>query len=235
MTGEGLRDARRARGWTQLELAAQLGVTQAYVSMAEKGERVLPYGMARRAAELLKAPATALPLREDVPRMDGTEDGLTGERLAGELAALGYPGFSHLRHRARRNPADVLLRALNEKDLDTRVVEGLPWLVAKYADLDWDWAVRNAKLLDLQNRLGFVVTTAGKLAEPSGGESRVRKLREYAGVLERSRLAREDTLCRESLTRTEREWLRENRSEEARHWNLLTDMRAENLQIGGLS
>lgn len=230
MTGDRLRDARQARGWTQVELAAQLGVTQAYVSMAEKGRRELPYSLARRAAEILKAPATALPLREKV-----LETGGTGERLAGELAALGYPGFNHLRHRARRNPADVLVRALNEKDLDTRVVEGLPWLVAKYADLDWDWAVRNAKLLDLQNRLGFVATTARELAETSGGKRAARKLHEYAGVLERSRLAREDTLCRESLTEAERKWLRENRSDEARHWNLLTDMRVENLQSGGLS
>jgi hypothetical protein len=48
-------------------------------------------------------------------------------------------------------------------------------------------------------------------------------------VLERSRLVREDTLCHESLTETEPRWLRENRPAEARHWNLLTDMKAENL------
>ena len=235
MTGDRLREARRARGWTQVELGAQLGVTQAYVSMAEKGRRELPYSLARRAAELLKAPATTLPLREEVLETGGEGERLAGERLAGELAALGYPGFSHLRHRARRNPADVLLRALKERDLDTRVVEGLPWLAAKYADLDWDWTVRNAKMLDLQNRLGFVATLARRLAEAGGAESGARKLRECGGVLERSRLAREDTLCRESLTVAERKWLRESRSEEARHWNLLTDMRVENLQSGGLS
>ena len=36
-------------------------------------------------------------------------------------------------------------------------------------------------------------------------------------------LVREDTLCRASLTERERQWLAENRSEQARHWNLLTD------------
>jgi hypothetical protein len=54
--------------------------------------------------------------------------------------------------RARRNPADVPVRALNESDLDSKVVEGLPWLVAKYPNMDWEWAVRNAQLLDRQKR-----------------------------------------------------------------------------------
>jgi transcriptional regulator with XRE-family HTH domain len=228
MTGERLREAREKRGWTQRALADRLGVTQAYVSMTESGRRELPYRLARRTAELLNAPATTLPLRTEELNWAASEE----EKLAGELAALGYPGFGQLRRRARRNPADVLLRALSQKDLDTRVVEGLPWLAAKYADLDWDWAVRNAKLLDLQNRLGFVVTLAEKLRAKEG-EGRARTLREYTGALGRSRLAREDTLCRESLTEAERKWLRENRSEEARHWNLLTDMRVENLHSGG--
>jgi transcriptional regulator with XRE-family HTH domain len=229
MTGQELKDARKAKGWTQEELAGKLGVTQEYVSMAEHGRRVLPYGVARVAAEFLGARATALPLREESLDTAGEE-----ERLAGELAALGYPGFSHLRRRVRRNPADLLVRALNESDLDSRVVEGLPWLAAKYAELDWEWAVRNVKLLDRQNRLGFVAMMAARLAEKAGDEKREQRLKEYVSVLERSRLVREDTLCLESLTEAERKWLRERRSEEARHWNLLTDMRAENLQHGGL-
>ena len=229
MTGQELKEARKAKGWTQEELAEKLGVTQEYVSMSESGKRVLPYGVARTAAEVLGARATALPLRET--NLDEVGE---PERLAGELAALGYPGFSHLRRRGRRNPADVLVRALNESDLESRVVEGLPWLAAKYADLDWEWVVRNVKLLDLQNRLGFVATMAARLAERAADTKRERRLKEYVSVLERSRLVREDTLCLESLTETERTWLRESRSEEARHWNLLTDMRVENLQYGGL-
>ena len=63
-------------------------------------------------------------------------------------------------------------------------------------------------------------------------EARTRKLREYAAVLERSRLAKEDTLCHDSLTEVERKWLRANRPAEAAHWNLLTDMKAENLAHG---
>jgi transcriptional regulator with XRE-family HTH domain len=230
MTGQELKVARKAKGWNQDELAARLGVTQAYVSMVEKGRRLLPYGMARRAAELLQAPPTALPLADSDERISAfSED----ERLAGELAALGYPAFSHLRRRSRRNPAEVLLRALNQNDLDSRVVEGLPWLAAKYADLDWDWTVRNAKLADRQNRLGFVATMAGKLAEASGQDDRTRRLKEYVAVLDRSRLVREDTLCCDSLTETERNWLKDTRSEDARHWNLLTGMRPEHLEHAG--
>lgn len=124
--------------------------------------------------------------------------------------------------------------ALNESDLDSRVAEGLPWLVLRYADMDWDWLVQNAKLFDRQNRLGFVTTLALQLAAKSSEPHRSRKLKEYAGVLDRSRLVREDTFCRDSLTEAERKWLRLNRPSEAKHWNLLTDMKAENLPHAAL-
>ncbi|HME11462.1 MAG TPA: helix-turn-helix transcriptional regulator [Candidatus Acidoferrum sp.] len=264
MNGEELREARRRAGWTQEETAGRLGVTQAYLSMAERGRRVLPAGLARKAVEVLRASPTALPLREE-----GVSAPSDSDKLRADLAALGYPGFAHTglahvaaggpgsgsgsgRARARRNPAEVLLNALRGADLDTRVVEGLPWLAWQYADLDWDWAVRNAKLHDLQNRLGFVTTLAQRMgsaqtaASATGGptagsattdnsatgEPRTRKLKEYAGVLERSRLVKEDTLCQDSLTEAERKWLRVNRPAEAAHWNLLTDMRVENLVHG---
>jgi hypothetical protein len=48
----------------------------------------------------------------------------------------------------------------------------------------------------------------------------------------RSGLAKEDTLCHDSLTEAERKWLRVNRPPEAARWNLLTDMKAENLPHG---
>jgi len=52
-------------------------------------------------------------------------------------------------------------------------------------------------------------------------------LRELEAELERSRLAREDTLCRALMPDRERQWLMERRPPEARHWNLLTDWRPE--------
>jgi hypothetical protein len=192
----------------------------------------LPSVLVRKAVEILQASPTALPLREDSVGAPNDSD-----KLRSELAGLGYPGFAHVRGRVRRNPAEVLLNALNKAELDTRVVEGLPWLAFTYADLDWDWAVRNAKLHDLQNRLGFVATLASRLgASPSSSQStdepRSRRLKEYAAVLDRSRLAKEDTLCHDSLTEAERKYLRANRPAEAAHWNLLSDMKAENLPHG---
>jgi transcriptional regulator with XRE-family HTH domain len=232
MNGQELREARLRAGWTQQQSAGMLGVTQAYLSMVEHGHRVLPAILARKAVEILHASPTALPLRED-----GVGAPSDSDKLRSELAGLGYPGFAHVRGRVRRNPAEVLLNALNKRDVDTRVVEGLPWLAFTYADLDWDWAVQNAKLHDLQNRLGFVITLAcGLGASESSSQStddrRSRRLKEYAAVLDRSRLAKEDTLCHDSLTEAERKWLRVNRSAEAAHWNLLTDMKAENLPHG---
>ena len=224
MNGRELKEARLHRGWTQQQAAGKLGVTQAYLSMVEHGHRVLPYSLARRAVEVLQAPATALPLR--VATLGAP---LGSEKLRAELAGLGYPGFAHLRRRGRHNPAEVLLDALNESDLDSRVVEGLPWLVLRYSDMDWDWLAQNAKVADRQNRLGFVATLALQMAAKSTEPQRSRKLAEYVGVLDRSRLVREDTLCHDSLTEAERKWLRANRPAEAKHWNLLTDMKAESL------
>jgi transcriptional regulator with XRE-family HTH domain len=229
MNDEQLRQARLRVGWTQQRAAEKLGVTQAYLSMVERGRRVLPAVLARKAVEVLHASPTALPLREDWVSPPSDSD-----KLRSELAGLGYPGFAHVRGRVRHNPAEVLLNALNKSELDTRVAEGLPWLAFTYADLDWDWAVQNAKLHDLQNRLGFVTTLAcqfgaSQASRQPADEHRSQRLREYAAVLDRSRLAKEDTLCHDSLTEAERKWLRGNRPPEAAHWNLLTDMKAENL------
>lgn len=224
MNGQELKEARLRRGWTQQQAAGKLGVTQAYLSMLERGRRVWPYSLTRKAVEVLQAPPTALPLRAPALGMS-----LGSEKLRAQLAGLGYPGFAHLRGRWRHNPAEVLLHALNESDLDSRVVEGLPWLVLRYTNMDWDWLVQNAKVSDRQNRLGFVATLALQLVVKSAEPQRSRKLAEYVGVLDRSRLVREDTLCHDSLTEAERKWLRAHRPTEARHWNLLTDMKAENL------
>lgn len=149
--------------------------------------------------------------------------------FAAELGALGYPGFSYLKQKMRRNPAEVLLDAVNESDLDTRVAEGLPWLVMTYVDMDWDWLVRNAKLRDRQNRLGFAVSLACELADCKNDTERAQKLRQCLELLERARLAREDTFCHDSITQPERAWLRDHRSPAAAHWNLLTDMKRQDL------
>jgi hypothetical protein len=61
-----------------------------------------------------------------------------------------------------------LFDALDEADLDPRIVEGLPWLALAYIDMDWEWLAQNAKLHRRQNRLGFVVALAIDLARPGG-------------------------------------------------------------------
>ncbi|MBI2323031.1 MAG: hypothetical protein HYU88_13300 [Chloroflexi bacterium] len=157
---------------------------------------------------------------------------MDAEVLARDLAALGYPGFSHRRRRnwKPKNPTEVLLAALAQDDLEARVVEALPWLVLRYWPLDRTWLVREAKLGDLQNRLGFVVSLARRLAERAGDTRTARALSELEAELERSRLAREDTLCRASLAEPERRWLAKHRSEDAEHWNLLTDWTVDALR-----
>jgi hypothetical protein len=156
-----------------------------------------------------------------------------GEALKAELGAFGYPGFSYLRGRATRNPAQLLLDSLEQPDLDTRVVEGLPWLAWNYADMEWERPVTHAKKHDLQNRLGFVVTLAKELADRRQDQLRSNRLSAPHAALEHSRLAREDTLCHESMTAAERRWLQRNRPEEARHWNLLTDVQLQHLAYAG--
>lgn len=54
--------------------------------------------------------------------------------FAAELGALGHPGFSYLKRKTGVNHAGVLLDAINEPDLDTRVAEALPWLALNYGD-----------------------------------------------------------------------------------------------------
>jgi transcriptional regulator with XRE-family HTH domain len=226
MDGTTLREARRNKSWTQQHTARALGVTQAYLSMLEKGHRSVSESFLRKALKVFDLPPTVLPLPSDA---EGPSARSPRHNFAADLAGLGYPGFAYLRPKIQKNPARVLLDALNEPNLDARVAEGLPWLTLAYVDMDWDWLVRNAKVRDRQNRLGFAVSLASEAAESENDSERVRKLRDCLGVLESARLAREDTFCHDSMTQAERKWLREHRSSLAAHWNLLTDIKGEQL------
>ena len=225
MDGMMLKEARQTKSWTQKDAARALGVTQAYWSMLESGHRAVSKPFVRKALKVLDLPPTALPLQSPtaVPKSSMSRD------YGADLAALGYPGFAYLKSKVRRNPAGILLDALNEPNLDARVAEGLPWLALTYVDMDWEWLVRNAKVSDVQNRLGFAVSLASEVAEGRSDSDRAQKLRGCLEALERARLAREDTFCHDSMTEAERAWLRKNRSPTASHWNLLTDMEAKHL------
>jgi transcriptional regulator with XRE-family HTH domain len=225
MSGTDLQAGREQKGWTQEHAARKLGVSQPYLSLLEKGTRRVPEKLARKAATLYGLSAAKLPLKTGWHNVPANND----DALASDLAALGYPGLSYLKSRRKRNPAEVMLSALRTDNLDSRLAEALPWVLLKHPDLNWEWLVGAAKVNDLQNKLGFVTNVARRLAEKLGEQETVSLLREQESTLERSRLVREDTLCHNSLTQSERRWLRSNRSDEAKHWNLLTDLSPEHL------
>lgn len=227
MTGRDLRSARLAKGWSQTRAAQLLRVSQPYLAMLESGKRRLTPELARTALRVYRLAPTLLP-----PQLPSLRPRVDPESLARDLAVLGYPGFAYLRPAKRKpkNPGVVLLTALAQDDLEARLVEALPWLLLRHWNADREWLVREAKLRDLQNRLGFVVSLARRLAERAQEGRRTRALRELEAELERSRLARLDTLCRASLSERERQWLMENQPPDARHWNVLTDWTPDTLR-----
>lgn len=226
MTGQQLREARRQKGWSQLQAARRLVVSQTYLSLLEAGLRRVPNKLSIQAVRVYGLSAAQLPVAAALDEAPVADE----RQLALQLAALGYPGLSHLKSRGRkRNPAELLLSALGEDNLDSRLVEALPWVVMKFPDLNWRWLTQSAKLNDLQNRLGYVISVARRLAELRGENEKAALLASKEDALERSRLVREGTLCHDSLTEVEKRWLRKNRPPEARHWRLLTDLTPEHL------
>ncbi len=226
---EELKSARHQRRWSQQEAAHRLGLSQSYLAMLETGERRVTPSLARRFMRVYGLAPTVLQPSEGF-KLPQT---VAPQNLALQLAALAYPGFAYLRPRVRKkNPAEVLLTALAQDDLEPRLVEALPWLLLRYWNLDLNWLVEQAKAHDLQNRLGFVAHLARQVAERTfpPNQPRNQALANLEKALEQSKLARLETLCQRSLTDRERQWLMENRPEGARHWNLLTLWRPEALR-----
>lgn len=222
MKGHWLKEARKSKGWTQEQMAVRLGVSQTYLSLLENGRRTVSPRVVKRLQRQLKIPPTELPV--------GLRPAPSGaQALASALGAVGYPGYQYLKTGRHLNPAQLLLAALRTPNLEPRLAEALPWVAWQFPDLDWAWLVPKLKLLDLQNRCGFVVALAREVAEQKGPEATVSKLSVVEHQLERSRLTREDTLCRESMTEAERRWLRRMRPQLAAHWNLLTGLESDHL------
>ena len=96
VTGDELKNARKASAWTQAQAAARLGVTQAYLSMVERGERAVSSELASKAVEVFEVPATALPLTEywtAHPRrrllpVDAGQPGLSGLCLSAQFGPI---------------------------------------------------------------------------------------------------------------------------------------------------
>ncbi len=222
LTAAHLKTARLRAGWSQHEAAGRLGVSQPYYSQMESGSRPVPDSLALRAVRRLGVSPAALPL----PSLSAQTVPPGPEELASALGRLGYAGFAHLGKRGKLlNPALLVATALAHSDLDVRLVEALPWVLATFHDLDWPWLVAQCRLLNTQNRLGYLVSLARQLAPPSVGSD----LDEVLAELERSKLAAEDTLCRESMPEAERKWVRKHRSPEAAHWALLTTLAKDQL------
>ena len=203
-----LQSWRNTCRFTQMEAAGMLGVSQTYLSLLETGNRPLTKDLRSRFRALRSLRKPLVP-----PAV---------ESLRPQLSALGYPGFGHLgASRRRPDPATFLLQALRQPDLDARVCEALPWVARQYpTEVDWEWLVRQAKLHDFQNRLGFLLDLAGT---PTGPMAQARS------ELEKSRLLAEATFCWDSIPEATRQWMRQNRSPEASHWNVVTRVRAEDL------
>jgi len=197
---------RKRNGLTQVNAASLLGVSQPYLSLLEKGARPL---------------TAALRDRMKVAR-GKVEGGTSDDRFRAQLSALGYSGFAHVaKSRPKPHASDFLMAVLARPDADARVVEALLWLVGTYQDqLDFGWLVRQAKLQNVQNRLGFLLQVAG-VDTPDGLVA--------VSELERARLLQEDTLCWDGMPAATREWMRANRTPLAEHWNVLTRLRAEDV------
>ncbi len=225
MTGLQLRQYRRRNRLTQQEAARALGVSQGYLSLLEKEHRPLSEDLKKKLVSSLDLPVTELPSNASKYKVAEVSD----DQLTADLSALGYPGFSHYKPSRPKNPADVLLTGLKANKRDARVVEAFPWLVLRFPDMEWSKVTRTAKMYDLQNRLGFVVSVARGMAEGRHDETTAAVLKRCEAALESSVLAREDTLCNESMTNAERRWLAENGSENAKRWHVLTDLSPQHL------
>lgn len=227
MTGTQLAKYRKEKKRTQAQTARALGVSQTYLSLLESGKRPLTESIQRKGVRFFELLPTELP----PVFASGRHGRVSDNQIAADLADLGYPGFSHLRRKRLRlsNPADVLFNTLNASHREARILEGLPWLVYAYPDMNWSELLKSIKAHDLQNRLGFVVSVAAQLADKVGDVKKAAKIREVEQSLERSILAHEDTLCHEDMTNAERRWLIENRPVNAKKWRILSDLKLEHL------
>lgn len=226
MNGEQLLKERLSRRWEQQETATKLKVSQPYLSLIETGKRPITEKLTRRAVRVFNLPPTALPVEYPPKEPSGSK---SQDSLAFRLAGLGYPMFSHLKKTRKVNPASVLMSAIGADDLDSRIVEALPWLVYNFSDMDWSQIINSAKLFDAQNRLGFLLSLAHDLSRQSKAENKRALFKELLLTLEKSRLIREDSFRRNSLTEAEKAWLRKNRPRDARHWRVLSNLSAKHL------
>jgi transcriptional regulator with XRE-family HTH domain len=224
MNSSQLLQARQNKNWEQIETAEKLGVSQSYLSLLETGKREITKKISHRAVKVFGFSPVALPIERNLDELFSTKN----DELAKDLGTLGYPKFAFLKLNLKKNPLEVLFVALKAENLESRLVEALPWLVFTYADLDWEKLFKLSKINDLQNKLGFVICLARRLAEQLKDQQKVVFLREREVELSNSRLFQESAFSR-NLTETEKKWLKNNRSKEAKFWRVLSDLEVKQL------
>ncbi|MGB8258702.1 MAG: helix-turn-helix transcriptional regulator [Terracidiphilus sp.] len=235
MSGSEFRTWRKKAGKTQVDAARAVGVRQPFVCAVEKGLRpVTPalknwmYSVCPQALTETSTPLASASGHRHWQSAIDREAAPYSEVLKELLGNLGYPGFAYLARRPRKvDPLLVLLDALNTEDLDQRVTEALPWVLAHQLDLDWKKLTDEVRLRNLQNRLGFLLEVTVEATRKLHLNDVTVKLEPWLNWLREARLYKEDTLCKKSLTQVERGRLHRSRPKAARFWRLLTDLNAK--------
>lgn len=234
-----LRELRKAAGLNQAHVAAKLRISQSLVSMLEGGRISLSDDLAPGFARLYSVEVGQLREfgRSDASRLKLSESpaaavamaSVDADALIQSLAALGYPEFKQSGKKYSADPSSLLLTALRQPVLARNVAEALPWVALSYEVEISDILIR-ARIHDLQNRLGYVLTLARKVAERQKDFIGRRKaLSEMRMNLLPARLAREDSLCLGQAGSEEQEAARNSRPDFAVFWNMLDDFTPEDL------
>ena len=154
------------------------------------------------------------------------------------MGALGYPPFMNLftemEAEYQHDAGIVLMAALSCEKLDDRVVEALPWVVLRFETLDWAWLVAEARRRQVQNRLGFVVGMALKVAA-EGRVTTMERLTRLSALEEElfeCRLEKED-LKWVAVAPAQRKARTERRSRDAKQWGLFSEMQVDDLAYVG--
>jgi transcriptional regulator with XRE-family HTH domain len=223
MSGAEFRTWRRKTGRTQAEAARAVGVRQPFVCAVEKGLRpVTPVLKNWLYSVCPEALTVVLP--------QAGKETQSSEQLKELLGSLGYPGFAYLARSSKKvDPLEVLLDALKTEDLDQRVTDALPWLLAHRRDLDGRRLTDEVRLSNLQNRLGFLLEVTVEATKALHFNDATARLEPWLCWLREARLFKEDTLCKKSLTQVERRRLRRRRPKAARFWRLYTDVNAKDV------
>lgn len=220
MRGTEFRAWRKKAGKTQADVAKAVGVKQPFVCAVENGLR--PVTPALKNWLYSVCPEA---LRLELPSASRTPP--SSERMKGLLGHLGYPGFRYLASGpAKVDPLEFVLDALITEDQDQRVTDALPWVLVHRTDLDYRRLTDEARLLNAQNRLGFLLEVTVEAARKLHSDETAARLEPWLVRLREARLFKEDTLCKSSLTQVERRRLRRSRSKAARFWRLFTDVNA---------